>query len=297
MLEELNSRHGIADHLRFVAGPNNLPVARIENVHATAEIHLHGAHVTGFQPRNRKPVLWMSRNAIFNPPKPIRGGVPICWPWFGVPGEHPERPQHGFARNRQWEVTESRALAAGETVIEFGLVHDADSLAIWPHEFRLGYRVTVGMSLTMALTFNNPGEIPVEAGVALHTYFAVGDVAGIRISGLDSREYHDQLDGMKIKQQAGDISIGEEVDRIYLDTEDECVIHDPNWNRRIRVAKSGSRSTVVWNPWIEKSKRMLDYPDDGYPEMVCIETTNAARDVRTVPAGDSHTVSQTVSVE
>lgn len=297
MIDEINSRHAIPDHLRFSAGPNHMPVAMIENDHATAEIHLHGGHVTAFQPRNRKPVLWMSREATFCPPKPIRGGIPVCWPWFGTSAEHPDRPQHGFARNREWRVIRADTGTAGETILDLGLKSDPGTMELWPHAFELSLKVIVAGSLTVQLTFLNTGDSPATVAAALHTYFAVGDIAQVRIAGLDGREYHDQLDSMTVKRQNGDITIAEEVDRIYLDTEDDCVIHDAAWNRSIRVAKTGSRSTVVWNPWIEKSKRMLDFPNDGYPEMVCIETTNAARDQRTVEPGGSHTLSQTVSVD
>ena len=297
MIDELNTRHGLQDHISFSAGPNQMPVAVIENRHATAEVHLHGAQVTSFQPRSRRPVLWMSEEAIFNPPKPIRGGIPICWPWFGTPAEHPERAQHGFARNRQWRVIDTTAGDDGETILTLGLENDAETLAAWPHAFSLLCRICVGSSLAVELTYRNEGTQPAMVETALHTYFSVGDSSRIRITGLDGRVYHDQLDGMRVRHQSGPITIGAEVDRIYVDTEDECLIHDDVWHRIIRIGKTGSRSTVVWNPWVEKSKRILDFPNEGYKGMVCIETTNAAGDQRTIEPGASHSLGQTVSVE
>jgi D-hexose-6-phosphate mutarotase len=197
MLAELNSRHAIPNHVSFAEGAGGLPVAAVNNPLATAEIHLHGAHVTAFQPCDQRPVLWMSRDAIFSPPKPIRGGIPICWPWFGTPADHPGRTQHGFARNRPWTVRATRVTEAGETEIIFGLKDDAESLAQWPHAFDLSYTVIIGTTLTIALTFANLSDTPAEVGAALHTYFAVGDVEKIRISGLADRQYHDQLAGSR----------------------------------------------------------------------------------------------------
>jgi glucose-6-phosphate 1-epimerase len=296
MIAQLNATHALADRLFFVSGPNEMPVVRIRNSHASAEIHLHGAHLTDYQRQGEKPVLWMSREAYFEASKPIRGGVPICWPWFGMPKESGERPQHGFVRNRQWSVERTRDTEEG-TEITFSIGSTPDSIALWPHRFKLTYQLTIGRSLKMELSFQNTGDKPAEVGAALHTYFAVSDAAEIRVTGLDHRQYLDQLDGLSTKVQVGDVTIAEEVDRIYIDTEDECVIHDPAWNRRLRVAKEGSRSTVVWNPWIEKSKRMPDFPDDGYHGMVCIETTNAAGDTRSIQPGDTHRLMQSVTPE
>jgi len=295
MIDDLNARFGNAD-LTFTIGQGGLPKADIRNRLGSADVYLHGAHLTAFQPADAGPVLWMSEQAAFAPPKPIRGGVPICWPWFGGNPDDTAKPQHGFARNRRWTVRSARSLPDDATVLTLGLRDDPETRAIWPHAFDLEFTLTVGSELRMDLRARNTGDSPVEIGAALHTYFAVGDITQVSISGLDGREYHDQLDGMRVKSQSGDVRIDREVDRIYIDTEDTCFIDDPSMSRRIRVAKEGSRSTVVWNPWVAKAARMPDFPDDGYRTMVCIETTNAAGDVRTLGPGQEHTLTQFISL-
>ena len=294
MIDHLNNefgKHGIT----FSAGEGGLPKANIANTQATAEIYLHGAHVTAFQPLGGAPVLWMSEIAEFNPPKPIRGGVPICWPWFGGHPTDPDGPQHGFVRNRQWSVRRAEDNGDGTTTLVAGLCDDDESRAIWPCPFDLEFRVTVGRELKMELRIRNTGVAGMEQGGALHTYFSIADIGQVVVSGLDGCDYHDQLEGMRLRRQAGDVRFGEEVDRIYVGTTAACLIDDPAGGRRLRVAKDGSESTVVWNPWIAKAARMPDFPDDGYKNMVCIETTNAGGDRRTLAPGAEHTLTQTVS--
>lgn len=295
MIDELNAKFGNPE-ITFGIGNGNLPKAIIRNNLGSAEVYLHGAHITAFQPTGAEPVLWMSDSAVFNPPKPIRGGVPICWPWFSAHPSDPDKPQHGFARNRQWTVRSSTANADGSTTLVLGLTDCEETRAIWPHPFDLQFTIAVGSELKLDLRARNTGDNPVDVGAALHTYFSIGAIEKIAVSGLEGREYHDQLDSMQLKPQSGDIRFGEEVDRIYINTDDTCTIVDSAMSRKIQVAKSGSRSTVVWNPWIAKAARMPDYDDEGYKTMVCIETTNAARDIRTLTPGEEHTITQMVSL-
>jgi D-hexose-6-phosphate mutarotase len=295
MIDDLNNEYG-KNGITFSTGEGGLPKADIENAQGTAEIYLHGAHVTAFQPIGEAPVLWMSEIAEFNPPKPIRGGVPICWPWFGGHPTDPDKPQHGFVRNRQWSVRGAEGNGDGPTTLIVGLCDDAESREIWPCPFDLEFRITVGRELKMELRILNTGATEMVQGGALHTYFSIVDIGQVVVSGLDGCDYHDQLDGMRLKRQAGGISFGEEVDRIYVGTPAPCLIDDPAGGRRIRVGKEGSESTVVWNPWIAKAARMADYPDDGYKTMVCIETANAGSDQRTLAPGAEHTLTQTVSL-
>ena len=271
-------------------------VARIHNEHAEAEVYLHGGHVTSFKPHGQKEVLWMSDDAVFEAPKAIRGGVPVCWPWFSAHPENKELPAHGFPRNRRWSFHSSQSRADGRTRLTLILRDDAASREIWPHSFELELRILVGTELHLELIMRNTGEDPFVVGGALHTYFGIGDISQTSIEGLEGRSYLDQLDSLKRVEQEGAIRFAEEVDRIYIDTDEACTIVDEAQSRRIRVAKAGSKSTVVWNPWIAKAKRMPDFTDDGYRTMLCIEATNAGEDLYTVAPGDEHRLTQIISV-
>jgi len=300
-IEALNAQFALTDQLRFQAGKNDFPGVQIANELATAEIYLHGAHITAFQPRGSEPVLWMSPLAQFQCDKAIRGGVPIIWPWFGPHVIDKHKPQHGFARTTEWRVNATKALPDGSTQLQLQLNDTPATRILWPHAFELSLTITVGTELKIELTSRNTGEQVFVAGGALHSYFAVGDVRKIHIDGLLRRHYIDQLDGNRIKQQNDAVYIREEVDRIYFDTEDTCTegicaIFDALLLRQIYIKRTGSHSTVVWNPWKDKAKAMADFPDDGYQQMVCIETANAVDDVRRLAPGETHTLSQTIGL-
>ena len=297
MINELNRKFGIEGHVSFQTGTGDLAKAVVTNQRASAEIYLHGAHVTSFQPHGSTPVLWLSDIAEYESEKAIRGGIPVIWPWFGPHPQDKTKPQHGFARVSEWELFDTTGLPDGRTRLRLQLKDNVATRTLWPHPFELELNITVGARLRIELTSRNTDQETVEIGGALHTYFNIGDITQITIEGLDGREYFDQLDSHRVKLQNGSISISEEVDRIYLDTVNECVITDPNLKRKIRVSAAGSRTTVIWNPWIDKSQRMADFPDEGYRTMVCIEATNAADDIYRVPPGGEHTLSQTISTE
>lgn len=296
LLKALNERFGLEKHIVFQSGEKGLPVARIDNGVAVAEVYLHGAHVTAFQPQSSEPVLWMSPSAQFQNDKAIRGGVPVIWPWFGPHATDSDKPQHGFARTAEWQVNATKALSDGSTQLQLCLTDTPATQALWPFAFELSLTITVGAELKIELTSRNTGEQSFTVGAALHSYFVVGDVKNMQVDGLHNCHFIDQLDGNKVKQQNGVVSITEEVDRIYIDTDATCVIHDENLSRHIQIKKTGSRSTVVWNPWSEKAKGMADFSDDGYQQMVCIETANAADDVRQLASGETHTLCQIITV-
>jgi D-hexose-6-phosphate mutarotase len=297
LIDQLNRDFGIEGQVEFEIGREGFPRAAITNAFARAEIYLHGAHVTAFQPRGTNPVLWMSDVALFASGKAIRGGIPVVWPWFGPHPTDAALPQHGFARTSEWTVCATNELPDKRTELRLELRDDDAARTLWPHRFVLELRVVLGTALTVGLCTRNTGDETVRVGGALHTYFHVADINGVSIEGLGGREYIDRLDANRVKREEGTISISEEVDRVYLDTTDECVVDDPALRRKIHVAKTGSRTTVVWNPWVDKARRMADFPDEGYRKMVCVETTNTADDVYYVPPGGEHTLSQTVSVE
>lgn len=294
MIEQLNSNHAIEGNIRFIEGEGGLPTAVIENAHAHAKVTLHGAHVTHFQPHNQAPILWMSSQAQYRSDKALRGGIPVIWPWFGPHPTDDTKPQHGFARVSAWSVLRTEALPNGETQLALGLSDNETTRSIWPYSFELEIVITVGGSLQVDLTCRNTGAQKFDAGAALHTYFTVGHIDSVHLEGLDGRPYLDKVTGYDRKVQSGDIRFTQEVDRIYLDTDDMVTIHDAKLARQIHVSKSGSLSTVVWNPWEDRAKTIGDFPDDGYETMVCVETTNAAEDTRTIDPGANHTLTQII---
>jgi glucose-6-phosphate 1-epimerase len=194
-------------------------------------------------------------------------------------------------------VTGTAALASGETEIHLALVDTDQTRAQWPHPTRVELKAVVGQNLMIDLTTTNMGSEDITIGEALHTYFRIGDIARMRITGLEGCEYVDKVDGGQRKTQAGAIACSGEVDRVYVNTAATCVIEDDDLKRRIVVEKAGSLSTVVWTPWAEKADKMGDFGPDGWRKMVCVESANALDNVVAVPAGQSHVMSVTYRTE
>ena len=275
----------------FVEGQNGFELVEVKNSAGSATIALQGAQLLSWTPAGEKPVVWLSKNAKYMQGKSVRGGIPICWPWFGPHPEESSYPAHGFARNLVWEVGGTKSLTDATQVVLRLVPNEAS----WPYPSELECRIKVGQTLEMELITRNTGLEPFTLGCALHTYFEVGDVRKIEILGLEEAAYIDKVNGGK-NRQSGPVTVNSEVDRIYLDTASDCLIRDPIYNRVIRVEKEGSRSTVVWNPWVDKADKMGDLGDDGYLNMLCVESCNAADDVAIVPPGKSHRLSVRYSV-
>jgi D-hexose-6-phosphate mutarotase len=296
--ETLNHRFAIADQLHFNTAGDGLPVAEIANAHSSARICLQGGHVMSWQPAGASaPVIWLSKLAKLVPGKSIRGGAPVCWPWFGAHAREAAFPGHGYARTVPWEVTVTRTLADGSTEIGLTLVESDATRALWPHASQAEILVSAGKTLKIALTTRNLGDEDFVIGEALHTYLHIGDIGEARVLGLEGCEYLDKVGGSVRKRQAGAIAFNGETDRVYVNTEAECVIEDSRLQRRIRIAKTGSRSTVVWTPWTEKADKMGDFGPDGWREMVCVESANALENTVTVAAHGSHTLAVEYSAE
>ena len=285
---ELNARFGIPHQVNFKEGPGGLAVAEVNNSRASAVIALQGAQVMSWAPHGAQPVIWLSPAAKFTPGKSMRGGVPVCWPWFGPHVGEAGFPAHGFARTAQWAPLKTEALAEGGTRLVFALSAGEHSRAQWPHATPLECHISVGDTLEIDLVTRNDGAAPVTIGQALHTYFTVSDIRRVTVIGLDGCPYLDKVDGGKRKRQSGAVYFDGETDRIYLDSSEDCVIEDPGLQRRIRISKHGSRSTVVWNPWMDKAAKMGDMGDDGYLRMLCVESANAADDVVSIAPGAEH---------
>jgi len=295
---DLQRQFGIDGLVRIEPGIGGLPRIAVTSPLAQCHVYLHGAHVTHFQPAGHDPVLFMSDRSWFEPGKPIRGGIPICLPWFADQTDIPRAPAHGFVRHMPWELTDVTAQKDGRVAATLRFATDDDTYELWPHHIEAVYRVDVGAALNVALEVTSRDSRPLQFTEALHTYFAVGDVRQVSITGLEQTEYIDKMAEMARTLQGDDpITFTCETDRIYVDTTTQCELTDPVLGRNIAVAKTGSHTTVVWNPWIAKAQRMPDFGDDEWPQMVCIETANAAEHVIQLASDETHTITASISVD
>ena len=295
--KKLNDEFGIPSQLTFTPGPGGLPFAEIVNSAGQAVLSLYGGQVIAFTSAGGSPVLWGSNHRYHEIGKAIRAGAPICWPWFGTHPTDATKPAHGFARTDMWSVLSTEYVDQDHTRIRLKLGDTPATRALWNRQFTLETVITVGFQLTVGLIIRNTGTQPFTYTGALHTYLTVSDVTKIAIHGLDGVSYFDLLDPPELKQQLGPITIGAETDRVYLDTSATCTIEDPGLERRITISKQGSKSTVIWNPWIDKAKRMNDFGDDEYMTMVCVEATNTHTDSITVDPNGEHHLQTTIDVK
>jgi glucose-6-phosphate 1-epimerase len=295
-VREMQERFGIDDVLRFETAAGGLIAAQVTLPAAEATIYLHGAHVTHWKRAGEAAAIFLSERAEFAQNKAIRGGVPVIFPWFGERHDGNAGPQHGFARTSEWELAFA-ALAGEDLHLVFTLGASELSRSLGYDDFRLSHRVTVGRTLTLELTVANDSGAALEFEEALHTYLAVADARRVELDGLGGVEYIDKVDGMKRKvQPAGALQFAGRTDRPYLNTEAACVLHDPAGGRRIVVEKSGSRSTVVWNPGEQLTAKMADMEPDAWLRMACIETANVGDDAVQLAPGETHTMRAVISV-
>ncbi|MEI6178253.1 MAG: D-hexose-6-phosphate mutarotase [Verrucomicrobiota bacterium] len=266
----------VSGHITILPGKGGLQEIQIHSDRSTASIYLHGAHVTHFQKNGEAPLLFMSEASEFRNNHPIRGGVPVIFPWFGP---RVDSAIHGTARVAEWELLETKVLPDSSILLHFRLPSNDPC--------KVDYRVTVGSSLTLELTVSNTGGANATFENCLHSYFQVGDIRQVGITGLLGTRYHDMLAAEDRIETDEIIRITSEVDRTYQNTASTVEIHDPTLHRTIRVRKSNSKSTVLWNPWIAKSQRMPDFGDDEYFQMLCVESGNIAENAITLAPGES----------
>jgi D-hexose-6-phosphate mutarotase len=287
-LNDLKLRFAGASFLDFSERAPGFIAIDVTTQYSTASIALQGAHVMTWQPVKQKPVIWLSKAAKFAPGKSIRGGVPLCWPWFGPHASEAAYPGHGFARTIPWSLLDARKLPDGRVRLEFEPEMNDAARTQWPHDSTVKYSVTVGQELVVGLATKNTGKSAFQLGQALHTYFEIGDIHQASVAGLEGCAFIDKVDGGKRKKQKGAVTFTGEADRVYLGTSGCCGIVDPVLKRTLLITSTGSRSTVVWTPWAEKAAKMGDFGKNGENRMVCVETANAADDVVSLAPGQTH---------
>lgn len=259
----------------------------ISNNSASAKVALQGGHLFHYQQQGKNPLLWLSDKSSFKSGKAIRGGIPICWPWFGKHNTNSSLPQHGFARTAHFKLIKSHEPDENSTELLLQLESSNNTLTLWPYRFKLLLHVTIGKTLIVSLTTRNCDTKSFSITSALHSYFEVSNIENVSVQGLDKSEYWDALTD-ETGIQEGDIHISEEFDRVYQKTEQTIQLHDTE--RTIEITSKGSASAVVWNPWIDKAKTMADMEQNAHKTMLCIETANALEDVRTVAPNEEHTL-------
>jgi glucose-6-phosphate 1-epimerase len=298
-IETLNNRFGVPGLVKFDSGGGGMARTVVTTPHGEAHVYRYGAHVTHYMPAGQPPVLLLSEKSHFTHGRPIRGGVPIVFPWFGPRANDPQAPLHGLVRVRDWDVESVDRTPDGESVAVTLMLRSSDeTFAIWPHDFVLRYTVTVGRQLELALEVANAGgeEMTFEEG--LHTYFAVADVTKASVHGLQNKTYLDKTRKMEQLCDSGSaVTITELTDRVYHGTSGTCTIDDPAGNRRIVVERSGSNSTVIWNPTANPPAPIADLGPDEWRKFICVETANVMEHAVTLAHGQRHVMRAVIRSE
>ncbi len=296
---EALQQHSLPGVAAIVRGEGGLPKIRINTPQAQADIYLHGAQVTSFkpagQPAGAEEVLFLSRHSRWEAGRAIRGGIPVCFPWFRAKADNPEAPAHGFARTRAWRL---QSISQGDQAVTVTLRLDSDEQTRrwWPHDFRATLSIGVEAQLTLALTVENTGSGSLTFEQALHTYFRVGDVRQLQVEGLDGTRCLDNNDGNRESIQRGPVVFSGPTDNAYPATQTPVTLHDPALGRRLQTVKSGSKTTVVWNPWQQAAAALVDLGNDEWQTMSCVEAANILSDAVTLAPGETHTLSAALSV-
>jgi glucose-6-phosphate 1-epimerase len=287
MTDTLLSEHVVLSTL------NELPVLRIDNQYATAAIAIQGAHLIEYTPTNQGNVLFVSQEESFEKGKAIRGGVPICWPWFGPHTQEASAPAHGLVRTSDWDY-EVITDTAERTDLRFTYQTTGDQPG-FKYKATCELLISIGDTLVMSLTTINNDDKPFELSQALHTYFSCANIDHVRIQGLDGARFLNRLEN-KAYELKGEFVFDQEVDGVVLD-KGETVKLTSLGKEAVTMTRKGSNSLVLWNPWIEKSKTLSNFNDLEYTSMFCVETTNASEDSRLVKPGKTHVMLMEISTE
>ncbi|MGQ0698424.1 MAG: D-hexose-6-phosphate mutarotase [Panacagrimonas sp.] len=304
-LPELNRLFGIHGHAVFEEHEPGMVRLRLSSNESEATLYVQGAHLTHWAPRGANPVLYLSPKAVFAPGKAIRGGVPLLFPWFGPrwngeafdAAHGTKSPAHGFARTAIWTVESVVRTPEDEIVAVLSLGPDAVSRSLGFEAFALALECRVGRELHLALHVTNHGTAPMAYEEGLHTYFAVADVHAVRLEGLAGATYLDKRDGSTRKVQHKDrFAFTRDVDQVYLHTGAPLALHDPAGRRVVHIAKTGSQTTVIWNPWTLLTPGFADLTADSWQHFVCVEPVNADENRVLLAAGATHSLTMTLKV-
>ena len=293
--EELDRRFGIPGVARICEGNGGLLRIRITGSKAEGEMYLHGAQVTSWKPAGHDEVLFLSSQSRWQQGQAIRGGIPICFPWFRAKLDDPKAPAHGFVRTKSWQL-ESIADNESGVCVTLSTGSDEQTRRWWPPDFRLVNRVIFSAQLTLELACTNTGKSELHFEEALHTYNRVADVASVRLQGLDTVHFLDNTDSNLEKVQQDDLKIASATDNAFLSTQNNVDLIDPGLRRRIRLEKANSLTTVVWNPWREGASRLKDLGEGEWTEFLCVEASNILAASVSLAPGEEHKMSAVLDV-
>ena len=294
-IADLNRRFGIPGLASVVEGNSGLPKVSITSPVTAGEMYLHGAQITSWKPAGAEDVLFLSARSLWKDGHAIRGGIPICFPWFRAKADDPQAPAHGFVRTKAWNL-ESVTQREGAISVSMFTESDASTKQWWPADFHLVHRATFGPQLRLELELTNTGTTAALFQEALHAYHRVGDIRTARLHGLDKVHYLDNTDTNREKVQDGDVVITSETDRAYLTAKSEVDLIDPTLRRQIQIAKENSRTTVVWNPWAEGARALSDLGDGEWTQMFCVEASNVLGCAVELAPGQKHRMAVTIRV-
>jgi glucose-6-phosphate 1-epimerase len=294
-IDELNRRFAISGTASITAGNQGLPRVSVLTPAAAAEIYLHGAQLTSWRPAGAEEVIFLSHHSQWEVGRAIRGGIPVCFPWFRNKADDPKAPAHGFVRTKAWQL-DSVEKQGDAVLVSLSTASDEGTRAWWPHDFHLTHRLTIAEELAQELVVSNTGNTSLRFEEALHTYYRVGGAEVVRVQGLDGVAYLDNTDGNRKKQQEGDVVFTRQTDSAYIDTTHAVEIYDPFLRRRIRLTKQASRTTVVWNPWSTGAQTLKDLGADGWQTMACVEASNIRDFAVDLLPGQQHTMKTAINV-
>ena len=289
----MNRRFGIPGIARVCEGSGSLVRVDVTSPLAHGEVYLHGAHVTSWRPAGHEEVLFLSSKSRWEDGQAIRGGIPICFPWFRGKADDPHAPTHGFVRTRSWQLYSIAENNTGVAVTMF-IESDQQTRRWWPGEFRLVCRATFGSELKLELICINTGKTLLHFEEALHTYNRVSNVGTVRLQGLDGTRFLDNTAANKEKTQIADATISSQTDNAYINTTNAVDLLDPMMGRRIRLEKANSSTTVVWNPWQEAASKLRDLGEGEWKQFLCVEASNIIGAAVTLAPGQEHTMSATL---
>ena len=293
--EELNRRFGIPEVAKVCEGNGGLARVCISSSQGEGEIYLHGAQVTSWKPRGNDEVLFLSSKSRWLEGQAIRGGIPICFPWFRAKSDDPKAPAHGFVRTKSWQLESIVANDSG-VCVSMSTESNGQTRRWWPASFRLVHRVVFGSELTLELSCTNTGATSLRFEEALHTYNRVSDVANVRLQGLDAVQFLDNTDSNKVKVQQGEVTISSTTDKAFIKSRHDAALVDPQLLRQVRLKKTNSLTTVVWSPWREGAGRLADLGDGEWTQFLCVEACNILDASVALAPGETHKMTAALSV-
>jgi len=286
----LQKKDSLSNSVSLQADENGFEFLVLTHEKFNAAFSLHGGHLVHFQATNQEPTIFLSKTAIFNDKKAIRGGVPVCWPWFGAAGKSlgENLPGHGFARTSKWAVKNINESKEG-VELELVLADTEESRKIWDHKFELVLKATLTDTIKLELITKNTDKEAFSYRAALHTYLTISSPESCSLTGLNEN-YADMLNAGEAKKGNGSLIIDAPIDSIYQKSATAIVLDDKGFNRQLTITNSGNDSEVVWNPWVAGAQAFGDMPDDGYKTMLCVESAITDQKGQTVEAGKTHTL-------